>query len=477
MPSADEKRVAYERAVLSEIRMLLDYLAADFNNSVSGICIKDRKSPGQDLDIGGVLVRLVNIETQIGDKDALPLDADDFALLLLVRDALVQKTRPASGLTIAYTAMVSGNRRGDASESRASLAHGAYSGIALSAKVHRWMQRLLLCIAVLATVVAVWESARVSLGRSLLQNLDALRVQQASITQEKAKLEAALSRPADGLLLPEKLRDDRGQISLSAFSLCDHPYALAYYLERLSPPGIIPAYPRPRGAPAKTGRPGETLIAAVGSLNIGPVSTVSEGEKLKIYGSPQERDVCERDSVLATNFAIVHHDLRRYRDDWPAMVGSLFAVTSAALKLPCLIVSCAPTQDVLEPGQEDVEFVIAPALLVWGNYALPVLFGLLGSVIYVILDFYGKIRSSRLDPRDTMLGPIRLVLGLVMGTSIGLFFSAAGPVTPGAVSTVAASLTVSASGLAFLAGFGVEGVFSMLDTLVRQVFASHPPGK
>ena len=130
-------------------------------------------------------------------------------------------------------------------------------------------------------------------------------------------------------------------------------------------------------------------------------------------------------------------------------------------------------------GNEDVEFIIAPMLLVWGNYVLPIIFGLLGALMFVILDLYGKLKESRLDPRDNALSWLRLVLGLATGACIGLFMSSYGPVAgptsamaSGTASGLASSLTLSASGLAFLAEFGVEGVFRMLQALVTRVFAS-----
>jgi hypothetical protein len=129
-------------------------------------------------------------------------------------------------------------------------------------------------------------------------------------------------------------------------------------------------------------------------------------------------------------------------------------------------------------GEDDVEFLVAPTLLVWGNYILPVIFGFLGAVIFVILDFFGKIRDSRLGPRDSVLSWIRLVLGLVTGAAVGLFFSAYTPPqlatgTPASgTADLIASLTLSASGVAFLAGFGVEGVFTLLESLVSRIFAS-----
>jgi hypothetical protein len=111
----------------------------------------------------------------------------------------------------------------------------------------------------------------------------------------------------------------------------------------------------------------------------------------------------------------------------------------------------------------------------WGNYMLPVIFGLLGILVFVILDFYDKLRDSRLDPRDHWLCLIRLVLGLVTGSCIGLFYSASVPAGASPTESVAAALSLSASGIAFLAGYGVEGVFNMLEGLVSRVFVAQQP--
>lgn len=45
------------------------------------------------------------------------------------------------------------------------------------------------------TCFAVWESAKVALGKALLQNLQDLRAQQVQLSIEKAKLEADRDRP------------------------------------------------------------------------------------------------------------------------------------------------------------------------------------------------------------------------------------------------------------------------------------------
>ncbi|MBN9509137.1 MAG: hypothetical protein J0I21_08475 [Alphaproteobacteria bacterium] len=489
----DERRLAYERSVLSEIRMLLDYLAAQPDQSLADFRIRDGKSAGADLDIGAIVARLGEIERRISGPGAAPLSAEDAGLLIVLRDVLVQRTKPASGLTIAYTAIVAGNLRGAGSESRTTMAEAAYPNLIASARFHRVIQRMLLALVVIVTGAAVWESAKVSLGRSLLQDLEGLGTQKENMALEKAKLEAALFRPIEGPVTVEKLLDEHKRISLAAFAICDHPTILLRYIALERAVMTLPAAPSGLYQVSTAQRPYAGSPEAADAPDSGPPDDRVDGQPPRIYESPQERDVCERDRVLATNFTIVHDDLRRYLIDWPGMVGSVFATAASMLRavggFVAPITAAKPQQPVsLDPGArcpngqpsrpqlphcgDDVEFLVAPVLLVWSNYVLPVLFGLLGSLIFVILDFYGKVCASRLHPRDGRLAPIRLVLGLVTGTCIGLFFSAAGRTVPGNAASVVTSLTLSASGLAFLAGFGVEGVFGMLDALVRKVFTS-----
>jgi hypothetical protein len=488
MPEPDGKRLAYERALLSEIRMLLDYIAAQPDKDLADLGIKDPEHPGSELGVGDILARLDRIETEANETDAKPLAPNDAALMILLRDVLVRKTSPATGLTIAYTAMVSRNGRGGGSESRATMAQAAYAGLIGAATFHRVMQQMWLCLALLVAAAAVWESAKVSLGRSLLQNLEGLRMQQAHMELEKAKLETSWAPPREGPLTVDSLLDGQKRVVLAAFAACDHPDVIAYYLRQAT------AAPNAAAEPTAGRQPDPVSRARVASLSMldGANLTAAGGsldrkwkinEKWRIYDTPQARDVCERDRTLAINFSIVQNDLRLYRTDWPSMAGSGFtAIASVARGIGRLIhLGGSHTQSAQDSGlksdQNDVELLVAPVLIVWSNYVLPVLFGCLGSLMFVILDFYRKIRTSRLDPRDTRLGPIRLVLGVVAGTCIGLFFSAAGPSTPGDAATVVASLTLSASGLALLAGFGVESVFNMLDALARKMFADETAGK
>jgi hypothetical protein len=106
-----------------------------------------------------------------------------------------------------------------------------------------------------------------------------------------------------------------------------------------------------------------------------------------------------------------------------------------------------------------------------GNYLLPVLYGWLGALGFVLRRLNRQLADCLLTPRDIRANSIRIVLGTVTGACIGLFVnSSTGAATLTGVG--GAAVTLSASGVAFLAGYGVEGVFKMLDTLINKVFTN-----
>ena len=104
-----------------------------------------------------------------------------------------------------------------------------------------------------------------------------------------------------------------------------------------------------------------------------------------------------------------------------------------------------------------------------GNYLLPVLYGWLGALGFVLRRLNRQLADCLLTPRDLRANHIRLLLGTVTGACIGLFVNS----STGAATLTGlggAAVTLSASGIAFIAGYGVEGVFKMLDTLVNHLF-------
>ena len=460
----------YERAIVDEVSMLLDYVAGCPTQTLHNLAVTpdqgriDLGKPTATMPVPTVLSELATIKGHLDNKPDATITSSELSFLFLVRDALNTLVKPASGLTVAYTAMVVGNRRGEAVKSRAVLAEQAYAGLRRTARWHRLGHRLLLVSALLLTATAVWDSARVALGKSLLHNLSDLRAKQADIFREAVKLEEAFAQP-NAPVLPlihhaGKSGEAGGPVRLTV-RLCDRPKLLL-------------------SASAEAPLPSQPLRDAAADN--------------AVFESAAQQDICDRDKLLANSFYLAHGAIDAYAADWPAVAGGGFNVLATVVRLAssggqqlCAWVgmSCASHPDPIaalirnekdgDGKRADSELLIAPVLVVLGNYVLPVVFAMLGAAAFVILDFYSKLRDSLLGPRDHVLSWIRLVLGSVIGACIGLFFSSYGPHAPGPQADLIGALTLTASGVAFLAGFGVEGVFAMLGTLVQRVFGGRAP--
>ncbi len=428
--------VGYERAILDEVAMLLDYVAGCPAKTLLDLEVfDDAAASGRATPVPAVLARITGLQADLDNVGDGAVAPPDISFLLLARDALNALIRPASGLTVAYTAMVVGNRRGEAVRSRAVLAERAYAGLGPGARLHRFGQYALLAFALLITIVTVWDSTKVALGKSLLHNLVDLRAKQEEVSREKARLEQVLVQPgvlAAGLTI----------------RLCDRSRLLFFAL------------------PNADGDNHALLDAAAQDA---------------VFGSPAEQDVCDRDRQLGDSFFLAHEAVNAYVTDWPAMAGAGFDFLATILRAVshALCTTCQTHADPIvplaaDPIHVDSELLVAPILVVLGNYVLPVLFAMLGAAAFVILDFYGKLRQSLLAPDDHIQSWIRLVLGSVIGACIGLFFSASEPVAASLQPDLIGSLTLTASGVSFLAGFGVEGVFVLLRTLVKRVFGAEP---
>jgi hypothetical protein len=107
-----------------------------------------------------------------------------------------------------------------------------------------------------------------------------------------------------------------------------------------------------------------------------------------------------------------------------------------------------------------------------GSALLPFLYGLLGAGAAIIRSLSRKIRSSLLSPRDLHLSFQQLALGAVVGACIGLFIAA--PDSDNAKESLLGPVTLSASAISFVAGFGVEAVFQALEALIQRIFNIAP---
>jgi hypothetical protein len=122
------------------------------------------------------------------------------------------------------------------------------------------------------------------------------------------------------------------------------------------------------------------------------------------------------------------------------------------------------------PYNHSPEQSITCMLTLFGTYVLPSMFGLLGTMAAVVRVIQAKVRDSLLSPRDLSLSLLGLLIGPLAGLAVGLFY------TPSAATTqstagLAGTITLTVSGLGFLAGYGADAFFKFLDALLVRVFA------
>jgi len=108
-------------------------------------------------------------------------------------------------------------------------------------------------------------------------------------------------------------------------------------------------------------------------------------------------------------------------------------------------------------------------LTVFTTYMLPMMFGLLGTLIGAFRAILNKIADSELAPRDLVRMQIGIPTGLVAGIAVGLFLSPASVPLQG-TGGVSGQLTLTASALGFLAGYASHSFFRFLDNIMATVF-------
>jgi hypothetical protein len=91
------------------------------------------------------------------------------------------------------------------------------------------------------------------------------------------------------------------------------------------------------------------------------------------------------------------------------------------------------------------------------QFVLPVLLGTIGALAYVLRSTSEQIRSKTFSTVSPVRNLVRIVLGALMGVVIGLFTDLSG------------KANLQPLAIAFLAGYGVEPVFSLFDGLIARL--------
>jgi len=442
------------RRLLDEVYLLLDFVSGRTDKSLSKFEVAMIRVP----DGLGNVQPAKSVNDVISHICALRyppngdvvVSAQNAAFLLLVKDELNRLADPAIGLTVAYTTMVVGainEAVGDANKAaggtddgkpstRRALAARAYPGLVSSAQWLRGSIRGGLIAMFLLTLFTVFISGIVALGQGVLQTVDAANTAEVLAVTAVRGVEHA---------------DDKTAVKALFYRLCDRQRARDWQQRVVAGSGVV------------ADRAGLEPVPGIDSF-----ASVAEHE-----ACDQWHDA-ERKRQLANQSLSAYVDRFFWFFEWPITSANWIGNNIICHLSPG---GCAdPRQhaddtavkeaaDLAMQAQYSAEWV-ADVLAGLSNYLLPLSFTVLGAGVSVVRDLQDRVRRSLLGPRDLTLAWARMALGMAAGAAIGLFYSPSGATAVAAGAAGGFSFTVS--GLAFLAGYGVDSVFAAFDRMLRR---------
>jgi len=499
------------RRDLAEVHLLIDFISSLPGRSLNDLKVLDPRwepTPGKpddrrpEMDPAETVRRISLIKFP---PDPSPkIRAEDAALLLLAKDCLNELTRPARGRSIAYSTMfaagqgllgrignlisnlniISNLTRHKAEEqasSRLDLAERA------SPEVIPHVRRFKLVFSILLTSVFIWLLLTaltywdVALGGSILQRVDQLEREKLTILQANPNLYGCANQEGNAsntnasttvsCLRLETITHDliRSSEDLSKFSQCRGVERFLFI--RCWPGsnfvGRDVGAVRPTAQQANSG-------ARVASATQAPVANHDASREVVPTDNPSSSAPAPRapsaEQPARGSKPAISGQSSSGGGNQPQSTGERAGGqnTTATSERGAL---AADEQASRTDGQ-----TIASVISVFSTLILPMMFGLLGTLVATIRSIHDKIRDSLLAPRDLVLTLTGLPIGAIAGLVVGLFINPSGSV-PGS-SGLTGGLSLSAGGLAFLAGYAADAFFSFLDSIRSQVFAATnpPPG-
>lgn len=455
---------------LSEVHLLLDNISANPTTTVA-----EPQPVPLPVELGDKWIERV-CEISWPPDGSTEEKAEDAALLIRAKDYLNRLSHPASGSTIAFTTLVTqgdaerkkleaqGDEVGTRPPTRSSLAQAAYPDLVAKATgFRRWMAVISvgLLAVLLLTCVLSWY---VAYGNSAL-----------------SEFATAQARETEAIALVNQAESGE------------------------SAPRAADTAPPPAPAGGRSDSTGATLAPAPAPVAVVAKEPFRPYCDRRPYTSPTQSQLCE---ARWRSYAAVERVQRRLVDwlCWGPFGRCEAAETPAAEPVPpspytkegraadetaakagdaraaarlsaerARSAAAARAAEANRKTKEDLQNAPSRAAAlanIMGSAVLPFLYGLLGAGAAIIRSLSRKIRASLLSPRDLHLSIQQLALGAVVGACIGLFIVAPGDAEAG--ESLFGPVTLSASAVSFVAGFGVEAVFQALEALIARIFNIAP---
>jgi len=418
---------------LSEVYLLLDHVSGRWDKNLLSAGAEDvEKTPADPLAGPRWIEQICEIGWPPSGSEVQR--AKQAATLLRAKDRLNAAAKPANGVTIAFTLLVAGEDNPGSEPnpaagaagfgaddrrppSRISLARFAYPGLVKTASRFKWQIRTIIGLLLVWLAFTCLLSWHVTMGHAILSRLDDMHGRRKALVQDIAVIEAKLSA---------------------------------------TPPG---------GPPARALDKSITLAMLAPPCERGAALTAVSLQRPEAFDRLR---LCEQRKEVDLELAAMRIDLFDWLAWWQWCrsasqqgPGSLAAGDSHVV---AGVAGTAATGALI--AAEQWAAILAQVL---AAAVLPLCYGVLGAGAAVVRDLWNKMRESLLAPRDLTLALGQLALGAVIGACIGLFITPSGPAQSGA-GMLNGQVALTASALSFIAGFGVEGVFVMLENLIKRVF-------
>lgn len=437
--------------LLDEVHLLLDFISSSADRSLDEL--GKLWLPGQPragAEAGNTAAEVIrHISTLRYPPAGSPGDiASDAAFLIMVKDKLNRLAAPANGATVAFTALVISSDReplnltdtvtGQIRRNRAtrySLAANAYPGLMRSAR--RLSRSLVGGIAalILLTIATVVISGSLGYGRSLLDQL--AQAQQRYVAAE-AVIHDIEQMPAGAVAIPP---------GAPAAPPATAPAEQGYYIRYCDRARLISQHPS--GVDRFTDERQARLCSALWDAD---VAIQGAKYRLRYFNEAMLLPL----TALGRLTGLIGLTSPRLPQVGAGDCGHLSASDTPRRNTLAAQLACEGYHSINTPELRTADLISGIS-----NYLVTFCFTLLGAGIAILRDLYGRVRESTLAARDLPLSFGRLVLGMVAGAAIGLFYSPP---------TGQTTMLLSVQGLAFAAGYAVDVVFRWLDQRIGLVF-------
>ncbi|MGB9646352.1 MAG: hypothetical protein WCB44_14670, partial [Stellaceae bacterium] len=499
------------RRDLAEVHLLMDFISGLPNKSLNDLRLRDTKpdGPHPEMDPAQAVTRISLIRFP---PDPSPkIRAEDAALLLLAKDCLNELIRPARGRTIAYSTMFAagqglfgrtGNlishltlfaaqeghfgekiknfisnfrkeRPDEPRSSRVDLAERANPELIPHVRRFKKVFGTLILVVFLwltLTALTYWD---IALGGSMLQHIDQLKQESLTILRANPALEGCITPDGNRSVAPDSARVSCLQLQEIAGELAKASEDLSRYSQCRGVKKIlfIRCWAGSNFVGRNLGADGRPTQQNTADLRVGAgaeARVADHGEKQKVAAGeqpsssePAPRPSSGQQTESGSNPAASAQPPSGAENKAPNPGERASSQNTNANRQASLI-----------DGQ-----AIAAVVSVFSTLVLPMMFGLLGTLVATIRSIHDKMRDSLLSPRDLVLTLTGLPIGAIAGLVVGLFINPSGS-APGSSPGLTGGLSLSAGGLAFLAGYAADAFFSFLDSIRSQVFAATnpPPG-